>query len=225
MGEVARLMVTGREMDCYVARPLATAKTGILTCMHGPGVDEFIRDICKRLASEGYLAIAPNVYHRQGKAASEPWLNVDDAEAIADMQAATDFLEAEGVTSIGVVGFCMGGRLAFLELANDERLKTGVIFHGGNIMVARGSLPTPLEQADAITASVLGIFGADDTNPSPADMEMIDARLTSLGVTHRFESYAVAGHAFLNFTRPDMYREEQAKEAWSLCLSWLGDAR
>lgn len=189
--------------------------------MHGPGIDEFIRDICERLAVEGYLTIAPNFYHRLGANLSEPWTKVDDSEAILDMQRAIDFLENSGAASLGIIGFCMGGRLAFLELANDSRLRTGVIFHGGNIMVARGPLASPLEQADSIGASILGIFGDDDSNPSPSDRVKIEQRLQAVGVAFRFESFAQAGHAFLNFLRPETYRKRQAEQAWDLCLSWL----
>lgn len=223
MGEMTKLTVSNSKMDCYVAHPDGEPRAGVLVCMHGPGVDAFIRDICKRLAGEGYLAIAPNFYHRLDESEQEPWLKIDDGEAIDDMKAATDYLEAQGMTSCGVVGFCMGGRLAFLDLAHDARFGTGVIFHGGNIMASRGSLPSPLQQAGAIKASVLGIFGSDDTNPSPADRDTIEQRLIALGVPHRFESFDGAGHAFLNFVRPHMYREEQAGKAWALCTTWLRD--
>jgi carboxymethylenebutenolidase len=68
---------------------------------------------------------------------------------------------------------------------------------------------------------MLGLFGADDQNPSPADVQKIDAELTRWGKPHEFYSYAGAGHAFLNFTRPAVFREAQAQEAWATCLAWL----
>ena len=68
---------------------------------------------------------------------------------------------------------------------------------------------------------MLGLFGSDDENPSPADVEKIDAELTRLGKEHHFKSYDGAGHAFLNVTRPMVFREDQAKEAWTVCLDWL----
>jgi carboxymethylenebutenolidase len=221
MGEIVRIAVGDSDMDCYVAYPNSDAIGGILVCMHGPGVDEFIRDICKRLASENYLVIAPNFYHRQGTELEEPWKKVDDSEAIDDMRAGIGFLTSSLDISVGVVGFCMGGRLAFLQLANDDRLSAGVIFHGGNIMQSRGGLSSPLEQAHKITAPVLGIFGGEDSNPSPADRDVIEDRLSSLKIRHRFVTYEGAGHAFLNFTRPAVFREEQAVLAWTLCLEWL----
>ena len=71
-------------------------------------------------------------------------------------------------------------------------------------------------------ASALAIFGSDDDNPSPSDRDQLEATLKAHGLTHHVESYDGAGHAFLNFTRPEMYREQQAKSAWDLCTNWLG---
>ena len=102
------LQVDGGEMSCYLARPDSDSSLGILVCMHGPGVDEFVRDICNRLANEGYLAIAPNLYHRQGFQPIEPWTNVVDSESIRDMDAALNFLKKSGAETLGIVGFCMG---------------------------------------------------------------------------------------------------------------------
>jgi len=115
----------------------------------------------------------------------------------------------------------MGGRFAFLHAANHPALRAAVVFHGGNILVAREGLPSPFEQARNIRAPVLGLFGSEDENPSPADVQKIDAELTRLGKAHEFHSFAGAGHAFLNFTRPTVFREAQSKEAWAKCLAWL----
>lgn len=223
IGELIDLRVDGSDMICYLARAEVDASQGIVVCMHGPGIDEFVRDICKRLGKEGYLVIAPNLYHREGDQPIEPpWPKIVDSEAVKDMGAALCFLEESGAGALGILGFCMGGRLAFLELAHDHRLQTGVIFHGSNIMVAgEESVPSPLDQADRISATVLGIFGEEDSNPSPADKTRIEQRLKDVGVVHRFESYAGAGHAFLNYTRPEVYRKEQAGLAWEFCVAWL----
>jgi carboxymethylenebutenolidase len=137
--------------------------------MHGPGVDEFIRDICERLASSGFATIAPDLYHRQREPLIEPWTKIRDTEALQDMAQAVKALTALSGTDpecVGVVGFCMGGRLAFLHAANNPALRAAVVFHGGNILVARDGIPSPFDQARNIRAPVLGLFGADDPNPS-----------------------------------------------------------
>ncbi len=224
MGQWYDLPVDDSRMRCYQTKPRMGSGRGVLVCMHGPGVDEFIQDICERLAASGFAAIAPDFYHRQGQPRVEPWTRINDKEALHDMASAINALmDLSGISPdrVGVVGFCMGGRLAFLHAAHNPDLRAAVVFHGGNIMVARNGLRSPFEQARTIRAPVLGLFGAEDTNPSPADVERIDAELTRLGKAHEFHSYEGAGHAFLNYTHPAVFRETQAQEAWAKCLAWL----
>ncbi len=224
MGRWETIAVNNSPMRCYLALPQAVPVPGVLVCMHGPGVDEFIQDICERLAAHGVAALAPDLYHRQPEPRDEPWTKIKDTEALQAMAQAVKELKALAdvdLARIGVIGFCMGGRLAFLHAANNPALRAAVMFHGGNILVARDGLPSPFEQAKNIQAPVLGLFGADDQNPSPADVQQIDAELTRWGKAHEFHSYAGAGHAFLNFTRPAVFRETQAQAAWATCLAWL----
>jgi len=224
MGRWEHVFVDGSRMRCYLTMSHVAHGPGVLVCMHGPGVDEFIRDICERLASSGFATIAPDLYHRQREPLIEPWTKIQDTEALQDMAQAVKALTALSGTDperVGVVGFCMGGRLAFLHAANNPALRAAVIFHGGNILIARDGIPSPFDQARNIRAPVLGLFGADDPNPSPSDVQQIDTELTRWGVAHDFHSYEGAGHAFLNFTRPAVFREAPAKDAWMKCMAWL----
>lgn len=224
MGRWLEVPVGSARMRAFVATPVPEMAPGILLCMHGPGIDEFIQDIAERLARSGVAAIAPDFYHRQTEALPEPWTRIRDSEALADLTAARKRLEAlPGVdaTRIGVMGFCMGGRLAFLCAANDPSLRAAVVFHGGNILVSKDGAPSPFSQAARITAPLLGLFGAEDTNPTVDDVAKIDAELTRLGKRHEFHVFPGAGHAFLNFTRPAVFRPAQAEEAWALSLAWL----
>lgn len=224
MGQWDEVSVDDSSMRCYLTQPQDVNGPGVLVCMHGPGVDDFIRDICDRLASSGFAAIAPDFYHRQSEPRVEPWTKIRDTEALHDMAKAVNALKDLSGTDpdrVGVVGFCMGGRLAFLHAAHHPDLRAAVVFHGGNIMVAREGMPSPFEQARDIRAPLLGLFGSEDENPSPSDVQKIDAELTRLGKEHEFISYEGAGHAFLNFTRPAVFRKAQAEEAWAKCLAWL----
>lgn len=224
MGRWHDVLVGDSRMRCYLTTPQDINGPGVLVCMHGPGLDDFIRDICERLASSRFAAIAPDFYHRQSEPRVEPWTRIRDTEALHDMATAIQTLkDLSGVDPerMGVVGFCMGGRLAFLHAANNPDLRAAVVFHGGNIMVATDGLPSPLEQARNIRAPLLGLFGSEDENPSPFNVQTIDSELTRLEKAHEFHSYAGAGHAFLNFTRPAVFRETQANVAWAKCLSWL----
>jgi carboxymethylenebutenolidase len=211
-------------MRCYLAKPKQANGCGVLVGMHGPGIDDFIVDICERLASNGLMAIAPDFYHRQSQPLVEPWTKVIDTQALQDIDKALDKLKSfpdVDQKCLAMIGFCMGGRLAFLQAANNSQLLAVVIFHGGNIMVRGDDLLSPFEQAKNIVAPVLGIFGSQDNNPSLSDVEKIAAELTRLGKVHHFNMYEGAGHAFLNFTRSSVFRPSQAKEAWSACLAWL----
>jgi carboxymethylenebutenolidase len=224
MGRWHDVPVGDRQMRCYLTQPRVANAPGVLVCMHGPGIDDFIQDICERLATHGIATIAPDLYHRQSEPLVDAWTKVRDPEALQDMAEAIAALKRLAGTNperTGVVGFCMGGRLAFLQAANDADLRAAVVFHGGNILVARDGLPSPFDQAKNIRVPVLGLFGADDTNPSSIDVQKIDAELTRLDKAHAFHSYPGAGHAFLNFTRPTGFREAQAQAAWALCLAWL----
>src|SRR5262249_41417558 len=210
MGQWKDVSVDDGGMRCYLTKPQEADGRGVLVCMHGPGIDDFIIDICERLAAGGFAAIAPDFYHRWSEPPVEPWTKIKDTEALHDMAKAVNALKEFAETDpkrVGVVGFCMGGRLAFLHAANNPNLRAAVVFHGGNIMVAGDGIPSPFEQAGNIRAPLLGLFGSEDENPSPSDVEKIDIELTRLGKVHEFNIYEGAGHAFLNFTRPAVYRE------------------
>lgn len=221
------LKVDGSEMRCHVTRPDGDGPfPAVLICMHAPGVDRFIQDIDDRLAGAGMAAISPDLYHRQTEPEENPMrrmAKLRDDEILRDLDAALGHLRGDAAVGAGrsaVIGFCMGGRLAFLFAAHDAQLRASVVFYGGNIMVPWGDGPAPFELSERIACPLLGLFGGDDRNPSPDDVAKIDAELTRLGKTHEFKSYPGAGHAFLNEGRPS-YREEAAADAWQRCVAFL----
>ena len=225
-GRLDMLTVDSSEMRCYVALPSPGPCGGVVVCMHAPGVDSFIRGIVDRLEGAGFAAIAPDLYHRQTQPEDSPlarMAKLRDDEILRDLDAATAQLRGlDGVAAerTGVIGFCMGGRLAYLAATHDAELCAAVVFYGGNIMVAWGDGPAPFERSDRIGCPVLGLFGEDDANPSPDDVKKIDAELVRLGKAHEFVSYPGAGHAFLNEARPS-FRAEAAEGAWKRCVDWL----
>jgi carboxymethylenebutenolidase len=221
------LTVDDTEMRCYTAVPEGgEALPGIVICMHAPGVDDFIQGIGDRLAETGFAAIAPDLYHRQTEPEENPLVRMGklrDTEVLRDLEAATAHLRGlpeVNADRTGVIGFCMGGRLAYLSATRDAALRASVVFYGGNIMVPWGDGPAPFDLTERIGCPVLGLFGGEDGNPSPDDVAKIDAELTRLGKTHEFTSYPGAGHAFLNEGRPS-YRAEAAEDAWKRCTAWL----
>ena len=220
------LDVAGSRMRCYLTLPEGNPVAGVLVCMHAPGVDDFIQGICDRLAGAGLAAVAPDLYHRQSEPEDNPLRRMamlEDAEILCDFASATGHLrglDAVDSDRTGVIGFCMGGRLAYIQASADEAVRAAVVFYGGNMFNAWGEGPTPFERLATLNSPVLGLYGDDDENPSPQDVAKIDAELQRLDTWHEFHSYAGAGHAFLNDARPS-YRGEAAADAWHKCIAFL----
>jgi carboxymethylenebutenolidase len=126
------------------------------------------------------------------------------------------------VGDLAVLGFCMGGRITYLLAgARPAAWRAAGVFYGGNIMKPWGDGPAPFDLTAKIACPVIGFFGNDDTNPSPADVDKIDAELSRHGKAHEFHRYDGAGHAFLNFTNAERFRPGPAKEAWAKMLTFL----
>jgi carboxymethylenebutenolidase len=183
--------------------------------------------MCDRFAEAGFVAIAPDLYHREEPdSKDDPMTRMSrlrDKSIIADMNAAVAYakgLDEVVAGSLGVTGFCMGGRVAYLMAAASDAFSASVVFWGGNIMTPWGEGPSPFDITDKISCPVLGLFGEDDPNPNPADVAKIDAEMTRLGKPHEFHSYAGAGHAFMNESRPS-YRPEASAEAWKHAVDWF----
>jgi carboxymethylenebutenolidase len=217
-------------MRIYSKAPVgATKAPGIVVIMHGPGLDKFVEDRVDALARHGYAAAAPDLYHRQPDDSADMMTRIGrlrDTEIIADADATIAHLRAINetrVTDLAVLGFCMGGRITYLLAgARPTAWRAAGVFYGGNIMKAWGDGPSPFDLTKSIAAPVIGFFGLEDTNPSPADVDAIDAELTRHGKPHEFHRYEGAGHAFLNFTNAERYRASQAKDAWEKMLAFLG---
>lgn len=218
--------VQGRTMRIYLGTP---AQPGphpvVLVAQHAGGVDAPIQDTVHRLCRAGYVVAAPELFHRQ-PAGLEMMARLDllrDDEIVTDLQATLGHLEAGGgpLGPVGIIGYCMGGRVAYLAASALAGLQAAVVFYGGNMMKALGEGASPFDRSAQIGCPILGCFGADDTNPSPADVERIDAELTRLGKWHEFHLYRDAGHAFHNFTNAERYRARAARASWTEMLAFL----
>jgi len=220
--------VDGETMRCYVAAPAGEGPfPAVIVIQHAGGVDEFVQEMADRFASAGYVAVAPELYHRQDPGSGEDMLTrmgrLRDVEVVRDASAAIEHAGRLGEVAadrIGIAGFCMGGRVAYLMATHVPSLRAGVVFYGGNNMVPWGEGQAPFDRSESIACPLLGLFGEQDTNPSPADVAKLDAELSRLGKQHEFHSYAGVGHAFMVSTRPG-YRRDVADAAWGECLTWL----
>jgi carboxymethylenebutenolidase len=200
-----------------------------------PGYDEASKEIVRTFGAHGYNAIAPNLHHRDAPgaspddaaAASRAGGGVPDDRLLGDVAASMRWLK--GLTNsngkVGSIGYCSGGRQSFLAACNlplDAAVDCYGAFVVGHPPAAMGSRMTPvLDQAEGITGPILGLFGAEDSHPSPEDVAQIDARLTELGKVHEFHSYKDAGHAFFAVDRP-AYRVEAANDGWLKIWDFFG---
>ena len=218
----------GAKMRCYVSAPESGGPhPAIIVIQHAGGVDTFVQGMAERFAGEGYVAVAPDLYHREDPDTSDDPLTrmgrLRDATIIADVNAAIDHARAlpeADAERLGITGYCMGGRVTYLMAAVNPHLKTAVDCWGGNVFVPWGEGPSPFELSQRISCPLLGLFGEEDPNPSPADVAKIDAELTRLGKPHEFHTYPGAGHAFMNAGRPS-YREEAARDAWEKTVAFF----
>ena len=220
--------VDGGQMRCYLSGPDGDGPfPGLVVIQHAGGVDTFIQGMTDRFGTEGFVAIAPDLYHREDPNSSDDAMTrmrrLRDPNIVQDVNAAIEHLkglpEVDG-ERVGITGFCMGGRVAYLMATQRPDLKAAVVFYGGNIFVPWGEGPAPFEGTPRIQAPMLGLFGEEDPNPSPEDVARLDAELTRLGKAHEFHSYPGAGHAFMAEGRPS-YRPEAAADAWEKARAWF----
>jgi carboxymethylenebutenolidase len=220
--------VNGEAMRCYVSVPEGSGPfPAVVVIQHAGGVDEFVRLMSDRFAQAQFLAVAPDLYHREEPNSSDDPLTrmgrLRDVTIVADVNAAIDHakdLREAQADRIGITGYCMGGRVTYLMAAKNPALKAAVVCWGGNIMMPWGEGPAPVDLSRDIGCPVLGLFGEEDPNPNPADVAKLDAELTRLGKTHEFHFYPGAGHAFMNEGRPS-YRAEAAQDAWKKTAAWF----
>ena len=238
-GEVT-IDVAGVQMPAYRAQP--AGKTGlpvVLVLSEIFGVHEYIADTARRLAHQGYLAIAPELFIRQGdakryteigKLVSEVIAKVPDAQVLADLDATVAWAAAHGgdTRKLGVTGFCWGGRQTWLYCAHNPRVKAGVAWYGRLVGEPTALAPrNPVDVAGQLKAPVLGLYGEADTGIGHDTVEKMKAALTDAGAkgnaaaaASAFVVYPDAPHAFHADYRPS-YRKEAAEDGWKRMLAWF----
>jgi len=201
---------------------------GVVVMQHQWGIDEFMQSITARLAQSGYVAAAPDLYHRDGPECTDDVIarrsRLSDRKVIIDVNATVKFLRSQPAVDenrFAIIGFCMGGRIAYLMAAASFEFKAAIVFYGGNIFRAWGrDIPSPFERTSEIHCALQGHFGADDRNPSPDDMRKLDLELTKYDKKYEFYAYPDATHAFMDHTR-ESYRRHADEAAWPRTLEFL----
>lgn len=210
-----------KSLMAYQARPDdGQPHAAVVVIQEWWGLNENIKDIARRFAHEGYVALAPDLYH--GKVATEPneaqklVMELDMKAAVQEIQQAIAYLVKQDSVSpkkVGVVGFCMGGRLALMTGRADPNLGAVIAFYGS---------PLTAQESTEVKAPVLGLYGdKDQSNPVDKIKTMQDA-LTQAGIKNQFVIYPGAAHAFFNDTQPS-YNKAAATDAWPRTLAWFKD--
>ena len=225
--------VAGFKMPAYRAQP--AGKTGlpvILVVSEIFGVHEHIADVARRFAKLGYLAIAPELFVRQGdakaytdipKLVSEIVAKASDAQVLGDLDAAVAWAKANGgdTTRLGITGFCWGGRITWMYAAHNPGVKAGVAWYGPTARAYHTGDKSPLDVAAQIKGAMLGLYGgADGGIPNDTVEKMRDAVKAAGNSKVEVVIYPDTPHAFHADYRPS-YRKEQAEDGWKRCTAWF----
>ena len=231
-GEVQIPTVDGK-LPAYHAMPAAGGKLPTVLVVHEIfGVHEYIKDVCRRLAKLGYLAIAPEMYARHGDVSKmtviEQILNgpvaaASTAEHMADLDACAAWAARNGGDPgrLAITGFCRGGRTVWLYAAHNPNLKAGVAWYGYLDGVPTKNIPkSPLDLAAEIRAPVLGLYGGKDPGINATQIEDMSMALQLAGGKSQIHVYPDAPHAFHADYRPT-YRKEPAEDGWRRMVAWF----
>ena len=223
------------QVPIYEARPAGAGKYPVVLVLPEIfGMHEHIKDVTRRFAKEGFLAITFEPYAREGGVLHLPDIPavrkvvdpVPDARVMGDLDALAAYAKkhpSAQADRIGVTGFCRGGMYTLLYAAHNPELKAAVPWYGQLRPEKKPGVRTagPLDIAARINAPVLGLYGGADMGIPVADVKEMEAALKAAGKTAEFVLYAGAPHAFYADYRPS-YRPEAARDAWGRCVAWFG---
>jgi len=228
----ASIAVRDGTIAAYYAKPAGKSNLPIVLLVHEIwSVHEYFRDLCRRLAKLGYLAVAPDLFGRQGDPAklerdeifAKIVSRVSDAQVISDLDAAATWAAAHGgdANRLGITGFCWGGRITWLYAAHNAKLKAGVAWYGKVEGPADELKPRhPIDVARDLKAPVLGLYGGADAGiPNDGVDRMRDA-LKRAKKPSEIHTYPDMPHAFHAEYRPS-YRQGPAQDGWRRMLEWF----
>lgn len=232
-GEI-KVPAEGGDMPAYRAQPVGNGPFPVVLVVQEIfGVHEHIKDVCRRLAKLGYLAIAPELYARQGDVSkmkdiadilSKVVNEVPDAQVMGDLDACVAWAAGHGgnVERLGITGFCWGGRITWLYAAHNPKVKAAVAWYGRLVGVKNDMTPQqPLDVAGQIKGAVLGLYGGQDTGIPLETVDKMRAALQAAGSASTLHVYPDAPHAFHADYRPS-YRKEAAQDGWQRLTAWFG---
>ncbi len=225
----------GDTIHAYYSRPIGDGPfPGIVLIPHMPGWDEWCRETARRFTAHGYSVMCPNIYERVGhgtptevSAKNREQGGVHDDSVMGDTAASLGFLknQANANGKTGVIGMCSGGRHTFLAACTVEGVDAAVDCWGGGVVCPPEQLTpsrpvAPIDYAEQLQCPLLGIFGNDDFNPTPEDVNKLEEVLKELGKDYDFHRYDGAGHGFWYYDKP-MYRQEQAMDSFNKVIAFF----
>lgn len=219
-GQMVEFPSNGGTASGYLAIPAEGKGPGVIVIQEWWGLVPHIKDVCDRFAAEGFVALAPDLYH--GKTTTSPdeagkmmmALQIDEAEK--DLRGAITFVrdhEATTADKVGTVGFCMGGALSLYTATKNPQVGACVVFYGGH--------PNVQPDLSNLQAPVLGLYAERDGFVTPELVRALEDRLKGLGKSAEIHIYPDADHGFFNDTRPTVYNETAAKDAWRRVLEFF----
>lgn len=225
----------GDKINAFFARPLGDGPfPAMVLAHHMPGWDQWYREATLKFALRGYIVITPNLYFRAGHGTPEDVAakvradgGIADDSAVGDLEGGMKFIRALPYSNgkVGIFGTCSGGRHAYLAACRAKGFDAVVDCWGGRIVMPPETLNAktpvaPLDLTRDLPCPILGLFGNDDSSPTPAQVDQHEAELKKHGKTYEFHRYDGAGHGFFYY-HAAMYRQAQAVDGWAKVWAFL----
>jgi carboxymethylenebutenolidase len=225
----------GDLINAYLARPLVkTPSPAMVLVHHMPGWDQWYREVTFKFAQHGFVTISPNLYFRSGHGTPEDVAakvradgGVPDDQVVGDLAGAMKNLRTMPDVNgkVGIFGTCSGGRHAFLTACRTPGFDAAIDCWGGRVVMTPDQLTdkfpvSPLDYTPELACPILGLFGEEDTNPTPEQVKLHEEELKKYGKNYEFHMYPNAGHGFFYYDRPN-YRQAQAVDGWQKVFAFL----
>jgi carboxymethylenebutenolidase len=213
----------GETVQGFLAAPRGEGPfPGVIVVQEWWGLDDHIKDVVQRFAQEGFIALAPDLFH--GKVTKEPgeaqrlMMSLNMGQATKELTKAADYLASRpevGGQGIGAIGFCMGGGLALNLACESPHIRAVAPFYGAN--------PTPIDKVQNLRGPLFAVYAENDNFAGESVRRELEGALKQHGISHEVKVYPGTEHAFFNDTRAEVYNREAAEDAWQRALSLFRD--
>jgi carboxymethylenebutenolidase len=219
MGEMVTFPSNGSQAEGYLAKPASGSGPGVIVIQEWWGLNDNIKGIAERFAKEGFVALAPDLYH--GQVTAEPdeagkiMMSMNIGQAAKELTGAVDYLaglDAATGSKVGCVGFCMGGGLSLYLASLKPEIGACVIYYG--------VLPGAQPDLAKVQAAVLGHYAENDAFASPESARALEKQLKDAGRDVEFHIYPGTEHGFFNDTRPEVHKPDPARTSWERTLAF-----